>query len=793
MTLAATIPSGYPTIVATRESIIANLCSVPWPLNSGAPTTFRLVLGADDTIMPGEVYVGAGFSTFAPSPWAPLPEYGIIGCADYCDYLWKRADILYHVSHLVGKRIVADPVDIDQVEALLHAVSTLFPPKENSEQSFDIVEDDDFEVYGCPDRANHKAEFSSYTHLDHAAQLGHGCTLGAMAWANESLLGAPASGLKFTDEWRSFMQHLRSFNTKFCWELFAGTCIVTSIWLEMLLPTAPPVDVLFSQWMDLLNPGFLYIVLGIILEKRVCLLWLGPPCASFSMAINRFSHLCMRSLRFPDGIPELQGLPAVTVAMGNALRDVAISCAKTQHSVGETYDLEQPDNSLMLPCEAFTHMEEATGATRAYRHQCLDGAPWAKLTVVVSNEPAISEVQGFCQGGHDHIVLEGRDPQGVAWTKRASSYWPPFARKVIKPLTRGLDIRRDTTSNWRAGFTGIDLGYTAVDLLRMAQYRPSRGKDIQAVAFAISSAVQPGRRAVPQLVPDHLDPDTHVAVATSLQHPFQWTASAPVAVEHALKHCTGNCCQLGQQRATTWQLSQTLAGQCTGDNKIILAHVEVGVRQVLQSGGLTKNVAFMRELGYAVQHRDILAMPALVVGSRMLGASHPIATMPQRVVHATMSVDELVQQRHHINSKVAQLASRSDDKELAQASWDKSEQELKRGVIRGPFEELERTEFSDPVLCWRKAVWEDRTVEGQFEARNIDDMLVSMQNETAAYTSTHVPMTADSVSIQTSAVARKFPGQQLAGHPSDYAKAYEQIPGHPTERDKFVLSQAIAE
>ena len=186
-----------------------------------------------------------------------------------------------------------------------------------------------FEVYGCPDRANHKAEFSSHTSLDHAAQLGHGCTLGAMAWANESLLGAPASGLKFTDEWRSFIQHLRSFTTKFCWELFAGTCIVTSIWLEMLLPTAPPVDVLFCQWMDLLNPGFLYIVLGIIQEKRVCLLWLGPPCASFSMAINRFSHLCLRSLRFPDGIPELQGLPAETVAMGNALRCGDLLCQGT--------------------------------------------------------------------------------------------------------------------------------------------------------------------------------------------------------------------------------------------------------------------------------------------------------------------------------------------------------------------------------------------------------------------------------------------------------------------------------
>ncbi len=38
-------------------------------------------------------------------------------------------------------------------------------------------------------------------------------------------------------------------------------------------------------------------------------------------------------------------------------------------------------------------------------------------------------------------------------------------------------------------------------------------------------------------------------------------------------------------------------------------------------------------------------------------------------------------------------------------------------------------------------------------------------------------------------MARKFPDQQLAGHPSDYAKAYKQVPGHPTERGKFVLTQ----
>ena len=51
---------------------------------------------------------------------------------------------------------------------------------------------------------------------------------------------------------------------------------------------APPVDVANSKAMDLLNPAFFLLVLGLVLEGHIVLLHLGPPCSSFSMAFNRF-------------------------------------------------------------------------------------------------------------------------------------------------------------------------------------------------------------------------------------------------------------------------------------------------------------------------------------------------------------------------------------------------------------------------------------------------------------------------------------------------------------------------
>ena len=49
---------------------------------------------------------------------------------------------------------------------------------------------------------------------------------------------------------------------------------------------------------DLLNPMFMAIVPGLVLEGRFAVIHLGPPCSSFSMAVNRLKSYAMRSLAF---------------------------------------------------------------------------------------------------------------------------------------------------------------------------------------------------------------------------------------------------------------------------------------------------------------------------------------------------------------------------------------------------------------------------------------------------------------------------------------------------------------
>ena len=60
------------------------------------------------------------------------------------------------------------------------------------------------------------------------------------------------------------------------------------------------------------------------------------------------------------------------------------------------------------------------------------------------------------------------------------------------------------------------------------------------------------------------------------------------------------------------------------------------------------------------------------------------------------------------------------------------------------------------------------------DARNIDDMLISDQNSTAGYLSTHIPMTVDAMGAHFRCVRERFPRSRLGGHPSDFAKAYKQ-------------------
>ena len=90
---------------------------------------------------------------------------------------------------------------------------------------------------------------------------------------------------------------------------------------------ATPIDVCLDISFNLLNQLFLAIVVGIITEGRVLLLHLGPPCSSFSCALNNALASAVRSIRFLAGLEDLPPYKQGKVRLGNALADVMVTVA----------------------------------------------------------------------------------------------------------------------------------------------------------------------------------------------------------------------------------------------------------------------------------------------------------------------------------------------------------------------------------------------------------------------------------------------------------------------------------
>ena len=90
------------------------------------------------------------------------------------------------------------------------------------------------------------------------------------------------------------------------------------------------------------------IAVGIISEGRVTLLHLGPPCSSFSVALNSAQASAVRSSAAPSGLPGLPKHKEDKVRLGNALAEAMVVLASSQVRLGRFVQFEQPARSLMM-------------------------------------------------------------------------------------------------------------------------------------------------------------------------------------------------------------------------------------------------------------------------------------------------------------------------------------------------------------------------------------------------------------------------------------------------------------
>ena len=122
-----------------------------------------------------------------------------------------------------------------------------------------------------------------------------------------------------------------------------------------------------------------------------------------------------------------------------------------------------------------------------------------------------------------HQLLAGKAPCSRNWTQIACPYWQQFSRAVAREfdeIIRPQIVARKGKPH-AGGLVTTDAETSILQLLTDSGFNPSFHRTRETVDFAIGAARQPGRRALPQLIPDGMGPDTHLQVAIQLKHPFQ--------------------------------------------------------------------------------------------------------------------------------------------------------------------------------------------------------------------------------------------------------------------------------
>ena len=223
------------------------------------------------------------------------------------------------------------------------------------------------------------------------------------------------------------------------WELFSGSRQWSNAMEKVGWCSLLPVDIADDERCDLADPMFFRMVHAVLASGRVELLHLGPPCASFSVAVSP----PQRSPSEPYGICTLSDKARAKVEAGTHLMLAAIELLTVQISVGNRGSLEQPERSQAQWLQEFNAMLVDLKLVTSVCHYCAYGTLWKKPTKFWHSWYPL-DLFRKCPGGHSHRELRGTTKvkgKTVKWTSLAS----PYPQQLVDGMARAsLDLPRCT-------------------------------------------------------------------------------------------------------------------------------------------------------------------------------------------------------------------------------------------------------------------------------------------------------------------------------------------------------------
>ena len=791
LVLRASVPSGIQAIVDIRTQITALMPFRDLPVTGYLPRPWvRHVFESLHEYPSSRMYIGFGMTDCQgrPSQWANpyfYLDYDYLSAYNlFSDYMKARADLREWLYPLRNCELICDCQrgEFCHGNLLIEAFEECFdfdPEDADADMKLDAMdaacvlegfeEDDNDEDDIAPaPKFNPDIEAINETVRSGAARL-----------HEERPSWLPS--------WLRLIMIIRTAPHPVFWEMFAGKAGLTREFLRQGWPCGPPVDIVYNPDFDLLNPLFLSVVLGLIFERLVRILHLGPPCSSFSMAVNRFKSYAMRSADQPEGFDDLPPHREEKVRLGNALAEVASRLAEAQEKAGNFWTLEQPTTSLMWLYAPIAALIAKVTTFLVIIDVCMFGAPWRKPTTLAANFREITQLYRRCDGSHDHISLQGNAPCGRSWTAVASPYWPEFARAWVAVCAcLFVWMKRPGPPLVFAGFASVPADVDVHAVLEEMDFQLPKGQERLTTATRVGAGIQPTGRSMPQLLPDGLGPKDHVTVALATTHPLARPPAVPSWCLKAIDAQERLWGSLRKTRSSVIDLLVALASLCTALCGLIVDNVHEWIRPIVAR----RNVAFMTEVTFICGGLDTNLMVDYVFGLPMMGWARHSPTMVQRTTRPPRAVRPSEDEVLAHNEVVLERAKPSKDQEADKLSWDKSKAEFKSSTMLGPyyeFDEIPRTHRGTPRLLNRFGILERHGGATEASVRNIDDAKARGHNDESANTATHRPADLDLLASISRRVAERFPNCPMAGFPSDFKSAYRQVTADPNQAQDFAV------
>ena len=265
----STYPNPCPIISSLCSRIIktCNLSPPELPVLS-APIPIVPIWSLTPPLPVDFLYVGAGCSLFPlrPSPWMnPFSEKSYDSLCQYVDMVRLRPDHNYFLS-FVGKASTL-VCDCAFESCCCHArfLSSCMVGQPKSTKSLWFADVQDHEPF--------VDEGDEAIWLSPQSQYGKS----SLCSINETLRGCglgPGQNVGYLPAWDDLITSVRSSQVLMFWEIFAGSAVLTEKMRDRGWQCAPPLDVLFDESFNLLDPAFVSVVIGLIMEGRFALIHL---------------------------------------------------------------------------------------------------------------------------------------------------------------------------------------------------------------------------------------------------------------------------------------------------------------------------------------------------------------------------------------------------------------------------------------------------------------------------------------------------------------------------------------